>query len=168
MRGFRSLAVLGACAVLVACSAPQAPADTTADAAALDAFPVAWATGYNSGNAAAVVALYTDDATLNPPGAPVAKGHAAMQDYFAKDIAGAKTAGLTMNITAPTDRAISGDAARETGTWTATDKSGAIADMGKYVTAYRKKDGKWLIAADIWNSDKAPAPPSAPAEPAKK
>ena len=67
----------------------------------------------------------------------------------------------------PTDRAISGDAAWETGTWTATDKSGATADMGKYVTAYRKKDGKWLIAADIWNSDKAPAPPP-PAEPAKK
>ena len=168
MAGLRHFVVLGTCALLVACSAPavQAPADTTADAAALDGFQKAWASGYNAGDAAAVVALYTDDATLNPPGAPVAKGHAAMQDYFTKDIAGSKAAGITMNISAPTDRAISGDAAWETGTWTATDKSGATADMGKYVTAFRKKDGKWLIAADIWNSDKAPAPPP-PAEPTK-
>jgi hypothetical protein len=26
------------------------------------------------------------------------------------------------------------------------------------VTVYAKKDGKWLIARDIWNSDAAPAP----------
>ena len=168
MAGLRHFVVLGTCALLVACSAPavQAPADTTADAAALDGFQKAWASGYNAGDAAAVVALYTDDATLNPPGAPVAKGHAAMQDYFTKDIAGSKAAGITMNISAPTDRAISGDAAWETGTWTATDKSVATADMGKCVTAFRRMDGKWLIAADIWNSDKAPAPPP-PAEPTK-
>jgi uncharacterized protein (TIGR02246 family) len=164
MTGLRNFVVLGACALLVACAPPV---DDTADNAALDGFQKAWASGYNAGDAAAVVALYTEDATLNPPGAPVAKGHAAMQDYFTKDIAGAKAAGISMNIAAPTVRAISNDVAWETGTWTATDKSGATADMGKYVTAFLKKDGKWLIAADIWNSDKAPAPPPQ-AEPAKK
>ena len=106
MTGLRNFVVLGACALFAACTAAQAPADTTADATALDGFQNAWESGYNAGDAAAIVALYTEDATLNPPGAPVAKGHAAMQDYFTKDIAGAKTAGITMDIAAPTDRTI--------------------------------------------------------------
>jgi hypothetical protein len=53
------------------------------------------------------------------------------------------------------------------GTFTATDKSGATADAGKYITVLQKKDDKWLIVRDTWNSDRAPvAPPAAaPAKP---
>lgn len=167
MTGFRNFAVPAACLLLVGCVA-QAPAvDTTADQTALDGFAPAWEKAYNSGDTAGVVALYADDATLNAPGVSVAKGRAAIQEYFSKDIPATNAAGITMDISDPTDRAISGDIAWETGTWTAKDKSGATVDMGKYVTTYRKRDGKWLMAADIWNSDKAPAPPPAP-EPAKK
>jgi uncharacterized protein (TIGR02246 family) len=167
MMGFRNLTALVACAALTACASASAPADTSADTAALDGFQQAWEKGYNGGDAAAVVALYTEDATLNAPGAPVAHGRAAIQEFFTKDIATANSAGIKMDIAAPSDRAISGDTAWETGTWTATDKSGATADKGKYVTTYRKREGKWLIAADIWNSD-TPPPPPAPAQPSKK
>jgi len=48
---------------------------------------------------------------------------------------------------------VSGDLGWEWGTFTVTNKSGATVDKGKYVTVCAKKDGKWLIIRDIWNSD---------------
>jgi ketosteroid isomerase-like protein len=36
-------------------------------------------------------------------------------------------------------------------------------DAGKYVTVFQRKDGKWRIIRDIWNSDNPPAPPAATA-----
>jgi hypothetical protein len=55
------------------------------------------------------------------------------------------------------------DLAWEWNTFAVTDNSGKTVDAGKYVTVYRKKDGKWLIIRDIWNSDNPPAPATAPA-----
>ena len=56
----------------------------------------------------------------------------------------------------------------ESGTFTATDKSGATIDAGKYITVFQRKDGKWLIVRDTWNSDNPPPAPPAPAEAAAK
>jgi len=166
MKGFTNLIALTACVLLAGCYGLQAPADPNAEKAALDGFAPAWEKAYNGGDAAGVVALYAEDATLNAPGVSVAHGRAAIQEYFSKDIPATHAAGVTMDVGEPTDRAISGDIAWETGAWTAKDKSGTTVDKGKYVTTYRKRDGKWLMAADIWNSDAPPAP--APSEPAKK
>ena len=165
MNGLRNAAVLAGCLLLAGCSAVQAPTDTAADAATLDGFQDEWEKNFNSGNAAGLVALYAEDAVVSPPGSPPLRTHAAMQEFFTKDIAA--NPGVVFDIAPPTARAISGDIAWETGTWTAKDKSGTTLDTGKYLTAYRKRDGKWLMAADMWNSDMAPAPPPV-AEPAKK
>jgi hypothetical protein len=35
-------------------------------------------------------------------------------------------------------------------------------DAGKYITVFQRKDGKWVIIRDTWNSDGAPAAPAAP------
>ena len=53
----------------------------------------------------------------------------------------------------------SGDVAWESNTFTITDKAGKQIDAGKYVTVFAKKDGKWAIVRDIWNSDMGPATP---------
>jgi hypothetical protein len=37
-------------------------------------------------------------------------------------------------------------------------------DTGKSLSVARKRDGKWLMIRDTWNSDRPPAPP--PAAPA--
>ena len=166
MLGFRNAAAVAACVMLVVCSS-AAPADTAADQAAIAGFQDSWEKAYNAYDAAGIVALYADDAVLAPPGSPALHDHAAMQAFLAKDIEGAKAGGISMDIAAATNAGMSGDVAWESGTWTAKDKSGATADVGKYMTVYGKKDGKWSIVADIWNSDKAPAPPPAPAEAAK-
>jgi ketosteroid isomerase-like protein len=68
------------------------------------------------------------------------------------------------------DAGVSGDLAWEWNTFSVTDKAGATVDTGKYVTVYGRRDGKWRIIRDIWNSDApppaAPAPAAATATPA--
>ena len=48
----------------------------------------------------------------------------------------------------------------ESGTFVTKDKSGTAVDTGKYVTVYRRQDGKWLIVRDTWNSDVPPPTPA--------
>lgn len=43
------------------------------------------------------------------------------------------------------------------GTYQNNDKSGAAVDAGKYLTVFQRRDEKWMIIRDTWNSDTAPA-----------
>jgi len=110
-----------------------------------------WYKFYAAGDVPSLVALYADDAIVNPPGAPPARGQAAIREYFTKDIAASK--GMSLKPGPKSDITISGDMAFEWNTFTVTDKSGATVDTGKYVTVYTKRDGKWLVIRDIWNDD---------------
>ena len=76
-----------------------------------------------------------------------------------------RRSGLTDNQGTSGEFGVSGDLGWEWNTFTVTDKSGTVVDTGKYVTVYGKKDGKWFIIRDIWNSDMPPAA-AAPAAPA--
>jgi len=77
-----------------------------------------------------------------------------------KQTAASTAAGVTLNGNPSTDVGVSKDLGWEWGTLTVTDKSGATVHAGKYVTVFGRKDGKWLILRDIWNSD---APMQSPA-----
>ena len=107
---------------------------------------------------ATVAALYGDDAVLNPPNEPAVKGRAAIQAFFAK----------FPPITALkfTNIAVEGhdDLAYTLGSYTMTlappGAAAPVKDSGKYVEIRRKqRDGRWLIAVDIFNSDLPRAPP---------
>jgi ketosteroid isomerase-like protein len=69
------------------------------------------------------------------------------------------------------DVGVSGDLAWQSGTFKITDKSGAVVDTGKYITLFQRKNGRWMIIRDTWNSDAiaaaAPAASAASASPAK-
>jgi len=48
---------------------------------------------------------------------------------------------------------------------------GAVVETGKFLSIYRKKDGKWVYIRDTWNADAppaSPAPPTPPQAPAAK
>jgi uncharacterized protein (TIGR02246 family) len=143
-------------ATLAACAKTAAP-DTAADEAAARAVNVAWYKAYNAGDGAAVAALYAEDAALNAPGAPVARGNAAINEFYVKNAADAAAAGLTLVDDPSSDVGVSGDLAWQSGTFKITDKSGAVVDTGKYITVLQRKGGKWMIIRDTWNSDSAPA-----------
>jgi len=162
----KSAAVIAVGLVALTGCTPAAQ-DTTADEAAIRGTSPAWAAAYNAGDADAVAALYAEDGVVQPPGAPSAAGGAAIREFIAGDSAASKAAGLTMNIAGGTTVGISGDLAYEAGTFSVTDASGATVDAGKFLSVFQKKDGKWLLIRDTWNSDNAPAPAPA-AEPASE
>jgi len=155
MKKHWSITVVTVCflALLALQCSPQRPDTRAADEAAIRAINPVWFKAYNTGNGDGIVALYADDAILSPPGAPAARGHAAMREYLMKDMAASSAAGVTLNAGPTTDVGVSGDLGWEWGTFTVTDKSGATVDRGKYVTVCERKNGKWLIIRDIWNSD---------------
>jgi uncharacterized protein (TIGR02246 family) len=135
-----------------------------ADADAVRAVNVAWNKAYSAGDADGVAALYAEDAVLMAPGVPPARGRASIKDVIAKDTASLAAAGLTANDDPMGDVGQSGDLAWQSGAYKVTDKSGAVADTGKFLTVFERKNGKWLIARDTWNSDVAPPAAVASAE----
>ena len=162
MIDLRKLAVIAASLVaLVACAKTAAP-DSAADETAVKAVNVAWFKAYNAGDGAAVAALYAEDAVLSAPGVPAARGKDSIREFYVKDAGEFAAAGLT-NLDGPTsDVGASGDLAWQWGTFKVTDKSGAAVSAGKYTTVFQRKDGKWMIIRDTWNSDAPPGPPAAP------
>jgi ketosteroid isomerase-like protein len=110
----------------------------------------AWQTAYNSGDAAAVTALYTKNAKLMPPGVEPASGTSAIQKFFAEDIKGGAKNFLTTE-----DVVGSGDYALETGKWVAKSPDGKHLDHGPYMTLYKKEGAGWKIYRDTWNSSMA-------------
>jgi uncharacterized protein (TIGR02246 family) len=110
----------------------------------------AWQTAYNSGDAAAVAALYGKDAKIMPPGVEPASGASAIQKYFTEDIKGGAKNTLTTE-----DVVGSGDYAVATGKWVATSAEGKHLDHGSYATVYKKEGAGWKIYRDTWNSSMA-------------
>ena len=160
----RRVIFIASIVALTACARSSPPtADPVADKAAVEAVSLAWKAAYNARDAAAVTALYGDDAVLSAPGARAVRGKAAIGDYFVKTIAQFSTSGLTVTDEPMGETVTSCDLAWHWKTYTVTDGSGAVVDAGKLVTLFQRTDGKWLIVGDTWNSDGTAVPPVAPA-----
>jgi uncharacterized protein (TIGR02246 family) len=142
--------------VLAGCqTAPEAEQkrDTAADIQAINAGRDEFAAAFNSNNAAAVAAGYTDDAVLMFPDQPAIEGkqaiQAALEDYFKQNAA---------KIThTPLETQVAGDWAYERGniTETVTPKSGKTVEKSlKYlVILKRQADGSWKVHLDMDNSN---------------
>ncbi len=149
------LAFAASCGQPAATSPP--PASTAADEATIRAGTVLWTDAYNAGEIDKIVALYTEDAVVMPTNVPSLKGRAAIKDFLTRDIAEAKSAGLTAKDGVG-DVGISGDLAWHAGTSSVVDAGGKTVETGKYVEIWRRIDGKWLMIRDIWNDDAPPSP----------
>jgi uncharacterized protein (TIGR02246 family) len=136
-----------------------APVNTAADESAIRDLNASWFRINNTHDAAALAALYADDAVLMMPGSPVARGREAIAAAYKKDMDIMAKSGMMNNQGSDSEIAVSGDLAYESNTFTLTDKTGKKIDSGKYVTVFAKRDGKWVIVRDIWNMDTVPATP---------
>lgn len=95
--------------------------------------------------------IYTANARILPPGAPMISGRQAIKEFWSNLIrsANAKSAVLASVDVIPT-----GDGVVEIGraTLTVQPQGGATAEMEvKYVVYWREEDGRWKWHIDIWN-----------------
>jgi uncharacterized protein (TIGR02246 family) len=156
MKRFVSIAaliLLGACS-----SSPSISSDYSAGDAenAIRRANSDFAANARSGNAHAVVNnFYAPDAVVMAPNLPAFRGRDAILQFWTGFLAsGAVDLALTStNVTQP-----SADVAIETGRYDLSLRppSGqAIKDAGKYMVIWKKSNGRWWAAEDIFNSDLA-------------
>ncbi len=161
---------------LAACAKPETPAQTTARMAAeaaaartaIEAANAGWMAHLAAGHADSVAAIYASNARMMGNGTPTVTGRAAIAQEF-----GQMTKMGAWTIRLHTDSVwANGPLVVETGTWTSSFKPAAGAppmdttDTGKYMVRWTQENGRWLIADDIFNSDKMPTPP--PATPSRR
>ena len=103
------------------------------------------------------LSYYAANASVYPPGMPVATGSGAIRDTITK-MAAAPGFSLQFGST-KADVSASGDVGYTTGTYQST-MNGAT-EKGKYVTVWKKQsDGQWKVMEDIFNADAGAAPSS--------
>jgi len=162
MSMLRRIAMIGAALVAIAACAPRAE-DTSAVVAAIKAEAANWAKAYNAGDAETVASLYAEDAIMLAPGIPTLVGRDAIREFIKSDIASSKNAGLVVKVGDFDGVGVAGDLAWKSGALSVTDASGNVLDTQKYVSVYRRTNGKLQMIRDIWNSDTTPAAAGAPA-----
>jgi uncharacterized protein (TIGR02246 family) len=133
---------------LLACSAPQPQMDMAQMRQAVEASNAKFCEAFNAGDAAALAAMYTEDAIVMPPNQEMAQGTNALQQTFGGFFSmGAANLALTTS-----DVMGSGDLVVETGKYNIA-LPGGIQDSGKYLVVWKKAaDGSWKLHRDIWNS----------------
>lgn len=132
-----------------------APADLETIRTEIESLNDRWEQGAMAGDAAAVAALYAEDAVLMPPNAPRAEGRAAIESALADMFEGITFDAMTLT-TDEVGVAESGELAYTIGTFSGsfTGADGVtMQDSGKFVLVVENVDGEWMAVADIWNTD---------------
>jgi uncharacterized protein (TIGR02246 family) len=142
--------ILGAGLIAVSFVALAVPA-LAQSKAAIQKLEDQWGTAFNKGDAAAVAALYTEDAYVLPAGAPMVKGQADIKNFWSAAMQQLSDVKCTAVDVMPIGRT----GAREVGTCSFKTKGASPQDGAlKYVVVWRKVNGQWLLNTDIWNMDK--------------
>jgi uncharacterized protein (TIGR02246 family) len=106
---------------------------------------------FQRGDAAGVAALYSENASLLPPGSEMMQGRANIQSFWQTVMdSGVKEAELeTLDIEAGGD-----SLAREIGRYILTIQQGSetVKSPGKYVVIWKREGDDWKLDVDIWNS----------------
>jgi len=112
-----------------------------------------FAKALNNKDAVAAANLYTEDATLLPPGESPVSGHADIEKYWKGAIEG----GAFDVSVATTSTGSNGDLGYEVGRFQMSIKQpdGAITiEKGKYIELLKRgEDGIWKSTHGIWNAD---------------
>lgn len=146
------------CFSFLSCKAPPEEAlDLAQVQKAIEEANLKFGEAFRQADAAAVAALYTDDAILLPPNSDMIRGKQGIESFWQVVIdMGVKDAALTtveiMGV---------GDMVCEIGQYALTiqpEGQEAMEDKGKYVVIWKQaEDGSWNLHVDIWNTS-LPAP----------
>jgi len=127
--------------------------DVAADITAINAANDQWTTAFNSNDAAAVAAIYADDAIRLLPNQAAVEGKQAIQAAFEAMF---KENAVKCALT-PLEIQVAGGWAYSRGSYklTVNPKSGKpIKESGKYLSiGKRQSDGSWKTYRDIYNSN---------------
>jgi uncharacterized protein (TIGR02246 family) len=145
--------------IFVSCNAPQTNVAEVRKAIEEDL--ERFTTAFNAKDAANLASLYAVEAIILPPNRPRVSGRANFEPWFRDQFAICSDLKLTINQVDA-----SGDLAYHIGSYTLGIQMPGMPpmpDTGKHVTVWKRQaDGKWLIIAEIFNTDlPLPAPPPA-------
>jgi uncharacterized protein (TIGR02246 family) len=140
------LAAIAACGAFVAASKPpgagqeQKSEETVAPAKGRRAEFIA---AFNKGDAKAVAAFWTPDATYVDQVGHEYKGRAAIEQLYEKVFAARKGAKLTIEVTSATQ--VSPDVVSEDGVTEVTSHEGGPGTAARFTAVLVKKDGEWYL-----------------------
>lgn len=114
---------------------------------AIDTANAALRTALLAGDAVKVADLYTVDAQIVAPGAPIAAGRAAIVEFW-KGFIASKPKDLSL-----TTRSVesAGELTVEDGTVKITGADGSVS-TARYLVVWKKEDGSLKLHRDIWNA----------------
>jgi len=138
----------------VGCGEQKPPDTRAADEKTIRDADAQWSKAAAARDADGTVSYYSDDASLLAPNAPIASDKQSIRAAWV----GLLTPDTSLSWQASkVEVARSGDLAYLIGTYQLTTKDAhgkPVSDAGKFVEVWKKQaDGKWKVAADIFNSD---------------
>jgi uncharacterized protein (TIGR02246 family) len=156
MRTVSAIAIAVTIAIVAGCGA--GPVDHPAEEAAVRASIEQLIEAEHARDIGAIMAFWTEDAVLHPPGAPEIRGRAAIRAMYEEVFDGDMLKDFSAEPL-QVEVSMAGDIAYEIGTNEAIfpTPGGDMRNPGKYLTVWKKVDDQWLIAA-ISFSNNAPAP----------
>jgi uncharacterized protein (TIGR02246 family) len=138
-------------AILVACLMLLVGPAAAQSKATIQKFDDKWAEAFNKGDAAALAAMYTEDAYALPPGAEMMKGRSAIEAFWRQQMQQIGDVKCTALDVKPLGRS----AAREIGTCSFKTKAQPHQDGAlKYAVVWEKAGSQWRLLQDIWNTNK--------------
>jgi uncharacterized protein (TIGR02246 family) len=149
--------LVAAAVILTACASPRPISSDVSPGDAGNAIRRAngdFVAAARAGNAATLVDnYYAPDAEVMAPNVPAFRGREAIRAFWTAFLA---TGSVDLALTSTTVTQPSSDVAIETGRYDLSLRpaSGqAIKDAGKYMVVWKKSNGRWWAAEDIFNSD---------------
>ena len=110
----------------------------------------AFLAAFARGDAAGMVAIYTEKGQALPPNGAITTGRPAIQSIWQ----GAIDMGIKGATLETVELEQHGEAAFEVGQYTLQGDGGQVLDEGKYIVIWRQEEGQWRWHRDIWNSSR--------------
>jgi ketosteroid isomerase-like protein len=110
-----------------------------------------WDTHFNSGDLNSLLSLYADDAIRLPNNQSIISGKEAIKKEM--EIEQTKLKKGYTNTSETTDVFGDENTVTEVGRTIRKDASGKVKSTGKYITIWKKVNGKFVTAREMWNDD---------------